>query len=311
MESSLLQRDEVHSHVTPTRPFAPPDNLGKGAMLVVLASVMFAVMGAGIKTVSPALPVEMIVFFRNLFGLACLAPWLLRAGARGLATARFPSHALRTLSGLAAMYCFFYALGRLRLGEAVLLNFSAPLFIPVFALLWLHEPVTRMLVWALGLGLAGITLVLKPTVGIIDPVAVVGLLSGVFAAVATVSVRGLSRTEPPERIVFYFAALGTLISGLPVPLAWVPPDPSQWITLAAIGVFATGGQVLLTRGITIVPAAQVGPFSYSSVVFAAVIGWGLWGEMLDLLTVLGGALVCIGGALVLHGQRAGRAIPEV
>ena len=277
---------------------------------MVLASAMFAVMGAAIKTVSSALPVEMIVFFRNLFGLTCLAPWLLRAGAVGMATHRFPSHAIRTLTGLAAMYCFFYALGRLQLGEAVLLNFSAPLFIPMIALLWLNEPVPRTLVWALGVGLVGIILILKPTAGIINPVAMVGLLSGLLAAVATVSVRGLSRTEPPERIVFYFAALGTVLSSFPVPLAWVTPDPAQWVALVAIGVFATGGQVFLTRGITLVPAAQVGPFSYSSVVFAALIGWGVWGELLDLMTVLGGALVCVGGVLVLRGQRAGRAIPE-
>lgn len=295
----------------PTKEFGRRDSLGKGAVLVVLASAMFAVMGAGIKTISSALPVEMIVFFRNLFGLICLAPWLLRAGSVGLATRRFPSHAVRTLSGLAAMYCFFFALGQLQLGEAVLLNFSAPLFIPLLALLWLREPFTRSLVWALGAGLAGITLILKPTTGIINPVALVGLLSGLFAAVATVSVRGLSRTEPPERIVFYFAALGTLVSGVPVPLAWVTPDPTQWATLIAIGVFATGGQVFLTRGITLVPAAQVGPFSYSSVVFAALIGWSVWGELLDFITLLGGALVCAGGVLVLRGQRAERALPEV
>lgn len=290
--------------------FGRHDGLGKGALLVVLASAMFAIMGAGIKTISPALPVEMIVFFRNLFGLTCLAPWLLRAGAMGMATQRLPAHALRALSGLAAMYCFFFALGGLQLGEAVLLNFSAPLFIPLLALLWLREPVTRSLVWALVVGLAGIAFILKPTTGIINPVAVVGLLSGLFAAVATVSVRGLSRTEPPERIVVYFAALGTLVSGLPVPLAWVTPDPTQWVTLVMIGVFATGGQVFLTRGITLVPAAQVGPFTYSSVVFAAAIGWLVWGELLDLMTLLGGVLVCAGGVLVLRGQRSTRAIPE-
>lgn len=302
--------DSIRSPVMSVKEFGPHDGLGKGALLLVLASAMFAIMGAGIKTISPDLPVEMIVFFRNLFGLTCLAPWLLRAGAVGLATQRFPSHTVRTLSGLAAMYCFFFALGHLQLGEAVLLNFSAPLFIPPLALFWLREPVSRALLWALGVGLAGIILILKPTTGIINPVAVVGLLSGLFAAVATVSVRGLSRTEPAERIVFYFAALGTLASGVAVPWAWVTPDPTQWITLIGIGVFATGGQVFLTRGITLVPAARVGPLTYTSVVFAAVIGWAVWGELLDLVTLVGGALVCVGGVLVLRGQRSDRAIPE-
>lgn len=286
------------------------DQLGKGAALVVLASAMFAVMGAAIKTVSDELPVEMIVFFRNLFGLACLAPWLLRAGRLGFATQRLPLHLVRTGAGLAAMYCFFYALGRLQLGEAVLLNFSAPLFIPLIALLWLREPIHSGLAWAAAVGLLGVAFIMKPTTGLVDPATVVGLLSGLFAAVATVSVRGLAPTEPPERIVFYFSALGTLVSGAPVLTAWTHPDAAQWFTLVGIGIFATGGQILLTRGITLVPAAQVGPFSYASVLFAAVIGWLLWGETPDAWTALGGGLICAGGILVLHSQPQPRAIPN-
>lgn len=285
-----------------------PDHVLKGALLVVLASAMFAVMGAAIKTISRDLPVEMIVFFRNLFGLVMLAPWLIRAGMVGLATQRLPLHATRTLSGLAAMYCFFYALGHLQLGEAVLLNFSAPLFVPVIAWLWLRESVTGSLVWALLVGLAGIALILKPTAGLVDPVALIGLVSGLCAAVATVTVRGLARTEPPERIVFYFSAMGTAVAALPMLRAWIEPDALQWLTLVLIGTFATGGQVLLTRGISLVPAATLGPFTYASVVFAAVIGWLVWGEVLDASTLLGGLLVCAGGVLVLRGQRADRPV---
>ncbi len=285
---------------------ARTENFARGALLVTASSGVFALMGAAIKLVSTHLPLEMIVFFRNFFGLIALSPWLIHAGRAGVATRRLHVHAVRTLSGLAAMYCFFYALAHLGLSEAVLLNFSAPLFIPLIALLWLREAVPPRLVWALGIGLVGITLILKPTMGGLSPVTLIGLASGVFAALATVGVRSLSRTEPPERIVFYFGAMGTLGSGIPVLWNWQTPDLRQWGILFGIGVLATMAQVLLTRGISHVPAGHVGPFSYSTVVFATLIGWLAWGELLDAFSLFGGVMVCAGGVLVLRGQRTTR-----
>ena len=282
------------------------ESFTRGALLVSASSGVFALMGAAIKLVSPHLPLEMIVFFRNFFGLIVLSPWLIHAGRAGITTQRLHVHGIRTASGLAAMYCFFYALGHLRLGEAVLLNFSAPLFIPLIAFLWLREASPPRLRWALGIGLVGITLILKPTVGALSPVALIGLASGVFAALATVSVRSLSKTEPPERIVFYFGAMGTLVAGIPLLWSWQMPGMNQWGILFGIGALATLAQVLLTRGISNVPAGHVGPFSYSTVVFAALIGWLAWGELLDAFSVFGGLLVCAGGVLVLRGEQTTR-----
>lgn len=286
------------------------DNLARGASLVIASSAMFALMGAAIKTISATLSFEMVVFFRNFFGLLFLSPWVLHAGAVGIRTQRLPLHALRTGSGLAAMYCFFYAIGHLQLGEAVLLNFSAPLFVPLIAVLWLGEAVPKALRWALIIGLLGIACILKPTPGIVQPAAFIGLASGVFAALATVTVRDLSRTEPPERTVFYFGALGTVASGVPLLWTWQTPDLHQLGILLAIGALATAGQVFLTRGITNAPAGHVGPFSYSSVVFAAVIGWAAWGEILDVLSLLGGLMVGAAGIVVLRGGRMARTAPE-
>lgn len=281
---------------------ARKDDLTLGASLVVGACLLFAFMGAMIRAVSDDLPLEMVVFFRNFFGLVILSPWLLHAGGSGIRTGRFHLHAARTISGLAAMYCFFYALAHLELGEAVLLNFSAPLFIPVIASFWLGESLPERLWWALLVGLAGILLILKPTPGMLQPVALIGLASGLFAAVATVCVRDLSRTEPPERIVFYFAALATLVSSFPLFGNWHQPDAAEWSLLLGIGLLATVAQVLITRGIMNVPAAQVGPFAYSTVLFAALIGWYVWGELPDTWSLAGGLMVIAGGVLILHGS---------
>jgi drug/metabolite transporter (DMT)-like permease len=107
--------------------------------LVILAELMFVIMGAMVKAASATLPNEMIVFFRNLFGLAAVLPLVLREGIPGLATRVPQLHLMRALAGVGAMYCFFYSLGQLPLADAMLLKLTAPIFIPMIALLWLGE----------------------------------------------------------------------------------------------------------------------------------------------------------------------------
>src|SRR5712691_4577375 len=113
--------------IGPRMPLRPPVQDSRlGALFIVASAALFAAMGAGIKLASRELPNAMVVFFRNAVGLVVLLPWLLRDGVRGLA-------------GLAAMYCFFYAIANLRLADAVLLNQSVPLFLPLVGSLWLGE----------------------------------------------------------------------------------------------------------------------------------------------------------------------------
>ena len=166
-------------------------------------------------------------------------PWLLLLNLVALENARFiPVAGLITplmvlvkysaglsVAGLGAMSCFFYAIGKLRLADAVLLNFSLPLFIPLVARVGLGERFPPRLWRALGLGFVGLILILKPTPGLFDPAALVGLAAGMLGAVAQVTIRGLTSSEPTTRIVFYFAALSTLLAALPAAAVWNAPPP--------------------------------------------------------------------------------------
>jgi drug/metabolite transporter (DMT)-like permease len=125
----------------------------------------------------------------------------------------------------------------------------------------------------------------------------VGLAAGVFVAVAMVSIRRMSTSEPTIRIVFYFTVLSTLISAVPLVWSWQSPQPKIWWLLVLIGLFAAVGQILLTKGYSLAPAAQVGPFTYGNVVFATVLGWLFWGESLDSMTWVGAFLICIAGII--------------
>jgi drug/metabolite transporter (DMT)-like permease len=276
------------------------DDLRRGALLMLASAVLFAGMSVAVKLASRVLPGAMVVFARNVLGLAVLLPWIARAGG-GLATDHLREHLVRSLAGLAAMYCFFYAIGHMRLADAVLLNYSLPLVMPLVAKLWLAEPIPRRLWRTLGVGFAGLVLILKPSAGLFDPVALVGLAAAIFASVAQVGIRSLTRTEPAARIVFYFGAVSTLVSAVPLAWSgWRTPEAGTWGILVAMGVLATAAQLLLTQAYAHAPAAQVGPFIYSAVVFAALFDWLLWKELPDALTAAGALLVCASGILALR-----------
>jgi len=178
------------------------DHLPRGAVLMLAAALLFAAAGAIIKHVSEQLPNEMVVFLRSFFGLLALSPFFLRHGRRFYATKRLGAHLVRALAGLTAMYCYFYAIAHLPLAEAVLLNYTAPLFIPLAALLWVSEPFGQKLWWPIGIGFIGIVLILKPGLSLLAPIALIGLASGLFSALAMAGIRKLTDTEPAIRVVF-------------------------------------------------------------------------------------------------------------
>jgi drug/metabolite transporter (DMT)-like permease len=274
-----------------------------GALFIIAAELMFACMGATIRHLSLELNNGMLVFARNLVGLLLIGLLFARPGWRGLRTQVPHLHLLRGTAGLGAMYCFFYAIAHMPLANAMLLKLTAPLFMPLVALAWLGERFTWHVVAALTVGFGGVILILLPDFSTLAPVASIALLGGVLAAVAKVTVRRLSATEPATRTVFYFAAIGTGVSLVPLFWMWTTPSPTALAWLLLLGAFATLGQLLLTRGMGCAPAARLGPFTFFSVVFGAVLGWVFWDEVLGW-PVIAGSLLVLGSALLVgRGRR--------
>jgi drug/metabolite transporter (DMT)-like permease len=285
-------------------------DLPRAAAYMVACAFLFAVMGVAVRLASQQFPNAMVVFLRSAFGLLILLPWALRQGAGGLDTRHWVEHLVRGLAGLAAMYCFFYALGHLRLADAVLLNYSLPLFVPFIESVWLGEPFPRRLWAGILIGFCGLLLILKPGISILQPAALVGVASGLLAALAQVGVRRLTRSESATRIVLYFGVISTAVSALPATLDWRTPGVSQLPLLLGLGLSATVAQLLMTRAYAGAPAAQVGPFLYSSVVFAGLFDWLLFDQLPDRLTLAGAVLVCAAGILTLKLAGAARSAPE-
>ncbi len=279
-------------------------NLLLGAFMIMASELLFASMGAAVKAVAATgMPTEMTVFMRNLFGLAVLAPLLVHTGPALLRTGVIHLHLLRAGAGLAAMYCFFYALGNMPLADGMLLKMTAPLFMPLIAWFWLGESLRPLTLLAVTTGFLGVILVLSPG-GEFSSVALIGLLGGAFAALAKSTVRRLGRSEPNLRVVFYFALMGLLASAVPLGWAWQTPTGQQWQWLFAIGLLGTLGQLLLTRGYAIAPSGRVSPFTYFSVVFGAGYGYLFWGELPTETFLLGASLIAVAGILTLRRRSA-------
>jgi drug/metabolite transporter (DMT)-like permease len=278
----------------------------RAALYAVSAELLFATMGAAIKVASSELPNEVVVFFRNLFGLAFILPWLLRRGLAGLPTRHLRYHLVRALAGLGAMYCFFYALAHIPLAEAVLMKLTAPLFVPLVAFFWLRERLPAAVAGAVVLGFVGVALILRPGLRELSPVLLVALAGGVLAAVAKTGVRRLTRTEPIARVVFYFALIATAVSAVPLAWSWVTPSAAGWGLLLLVGLLATVAQLLMTAAYSHAPAAQVGPYTYTAVLFATAYGLLFWGETLGPATVAGAALVVAAGVVTGRSRPAAR-----
>src|SRR5690606_30286844 len=146
----------------------------------------------------------------NLFAVVFLSPLLIRHKPRQWLTPHWRAHIVRAASGLLAMYCMFWAIPRLDLAEALLLNQTASLFIPFIAWIWLRERVSMRTGVALTIGFAGILLVLKPGADVFSWAALIGLASGLFAAVSMVTIRSMAGVEPSTRVVMYFSVFATL-----------------------------------------------------------------------------------------------------
>ncbi len=263
----------------------------RGAALLALSALLFATMGVFIRLASHTVSNEIVVFARNLGGLALLLPFMLLNRESSFRTAVFPRHLWRALTGLAAMYGFFYAIANLPLSSAMIFTYSSPVFIPFVAWIFLKEPMTAR-AWAAALiGFAGVLLVCKPDDGALNHFALIGLGSSLLAATAFVTVRSLGATEPATRVVFYFALISTVVSTLPLLWAGRLVTLHEFGLLAAVGILATLSQLCLTRAYALAPANRIGPVTYLAIVIAGAYAWALWGETPDAWAIAGMGLI--------------------
>jgi len=281
-------------------------NIALGALLIILSELALLATGMIIKTLSSEVPTEQIVFIRNLIGLFILIPWLIRKGISRLHTQRIGLHIFRGLVGLTAMVCLFYTWGHLPLAQASLLKQTSPIFIPIFAFFWIKESIGLKTIIAIFIGFIGVVFIINPGAAQFNTVILIAIAGAMLAGLAKVIIRKMSSTETPGRIVFYFALIGTIVSAIPAMLSWVSLNWVQISSLFAIAVFSTIAQLSLSKAYSHAPAGQLGPYTYTSVAFAALFGWLIWDEVLSFNTLMGILVIVLAGMLAMTDRRISR-----
>jgi len=272
-----------------------------------VAALAAASMALFAKLAAPV-PVETIIFVRFFLGLPFFLLSLFSKKV-SFSFGQIPKYLLRSLMGLAALYCYFYAVKILPLVNAVTLANTIPLFMPFVALIWLKLVVSKMRFFALAVGFIGVLILLRPTNAIVEWGSILGLGCGIFGAVALMGVRLLSKTESAETILVYYFIICTFVTLFPAIATWKPiPDVTHWFYLLLISLFATIYQYTLTRAFIHAPATKVSTMNYLGVVFGGLFGWWVFGEVPDYWVWIGTVLIIASALLALFDKTPPRHI---
>ena len=285
------------------------------SLWMVLAAFFFASMAVGIKVASGSFSTFELVFYRGVVSVIFMG-FVMRARGTTLGTTVPMMHAWRAVIGVLSLSAWFYAIAHLPLATAMTLNYMSGVWVATFvvggAVLYGHTERQGPLLASVLASFGGVIMILRPTLDQNQLFAgLIGLLSGLGAALAYLQVTALGKQgEPEARTVFYFALctalvglVGSLFDGF-TPWAKASWQATAW--LIPMGVFATLGQWCMTRAYSRGPTMLVANLQYSGIVFAAIYGLVLFGDQIPLLGWAGMALIVASGlvATVLRSRMA-------
>lgn len=276
---------------------------------MVLATALMSLMAALISLAGREMPAIQVTFLRSLFGLAFALPFLLRTGLSGLRTDRSLLHAGRALISVLGLLAWVNALTLLPLGEAVALNFSAPLFTSVMAAVFLRERVGANRWSAVLVGFLGVLVILRPGAGVASMGAPLALVAALVLAMNILLIRKMQRAESGVVITAWFAFYLTAFTAPPAFWFWQTISPSAWLTVIALGAVATGAHLSLAKALALAEASLLAPLDFLRLIFAGVLGYFLFAQTPDVWTVAGSIIVA-GSAIYVTRREARKAAAE-
>ena len=290
-------------------------NLNKGVVYMLFASLMFAVMGVFAKIVSQSMSSLEVVFFRNIFGVMIIGYTIYKNPLKqdgGKPLLLF----FRGFMGFSALLAFFYNIAHIPLGEAMTYSKTSPIFTAIFAWLFLNENLSYKGWGAIFLGFIGIVFITQPFGIGLSKYDLLGIASGIGAALAYTSVRELKSYYDTRAIVLSFMLIGSIgpaillfisnfivIDSLDFMLAkFVLPQGIIWFYIIAIGISATLAQVYMTKAYGETKAGIVGSVSYSNIVFSIILGLFIGDALPNISTTFGIVLIILAGVMVSRAK---------
>lgn len=260
-----------------------------GIMFMLAAMAILPVIDVFAKTLGQAgMPILIVVWARALFGGLMTMPFALKSeGLRAFRPAQPLRQLLRAVLLFGATFLFFSALKYLPIADALAIFFVNPLVIVILSALLLRERVGPRRWAAVAVGFIGTLIIIRPGMVQVNPGTLLALGSGVALGSYLVLTRAMAGVADAMVLNFQTSAIGAALMALVLPLLWEAPTPMQWAMLAALGVIATLGHVLITKAYEHGEASLLAPLAFTEIVMATVLGYAFFGDLPDRWTVLG------------------------
>lgn len=295
------------SHPAGDRPAA--DRPAWGIVMMLAAVALFAVQDTLAKQLSGGYPAVEVAWARYVTSLVCILaclPWL---GGRAALTSRRPGLQLgRGVLLYGATLLFVMSVTYLPLTTATAIGFVSPLFLTALSIPILGERVGPRRWAAIAVGFLGVVILIRPGFeafqwALLLPVPMA--LSNAFYQAATRLIRGADR---PITSLLYPTVVASVLGFLPVPFLWVAPAPADLLLMVSMGVVASFSHLCLIRAFALAPATTLAPFAYTQLVWVAVFGYVSFGDVPDLPTVVGAAVIVASGLYVFHRERRAKGL---
>ena len=284
------------------KPTQLPDNL-KGILWALFATALFAIVAAMVKVAVNEYHVLQILFFRQAVVLLSCLPSIAKSFPGSLKTQHPKMHAARLAGAFVSLSCSIWAVAVLPLTTAITLGFAQVLFVALLALGFLKEPVGIHRIGAVLVGFAGVVIVMQPGVdGIVDVDALIPIFGALGAGTAVISVRKLSQTESTATLLVYQSLFVGVLSGVPLVWLWVTPDLIGTLLLLAMGVFATAANWVGVKALRLGEASVIGNIQYMQLIYAAILGFFLFGEIPDITTIAGATVIIGSSVYIIHRE---------
>lgn len=276
----------------------------RGIPLFLLAITLFSVSDALAKLLGQTLPGPMIAWLRYLVFLALVLIPFLRRGGFPLAVPRRPGlQVLRGAGVASSAILFIMALQYLPLAEATAINFVSPFFVTVLSVLFLAERVGWRRWSALGFGLVGMLIILRPGADVFGWAALLPVCSSAAWAAAVVVTRRIAGTDATATTLLWTACTGFVLMTLLLPFGFAWPSPREFGIGLLIGLVSTAAQWLTVGAYRLAPASVLAPFSYLQLLYSALFGFILFAALPDRWTVIGAAVIIASGLYTAHRER--------
>ena len=275
----------------------------RGIAFMLLGTALFTFNDALGKWIVASVAVGQLLFIRSAAALVILLPLVHRAGWREVFVLAQPGrHAVRLALIVAEVACFYLAVRHLPLADVMSVYQATPLIVTVLAIPLLGEAVGWRRGLAVAVGFIGVLLVLQPEGGVFTAAALIALAGSTAYALMMIVTRQLRQTGALSLIIYHTLAVGAA-GLLTLPWGWPAVDMTGIGYLALIGVVATAAHMCMNQGLRLAPAAVVAPYTYTSLLWAILLGWLFFADLPTPLMLLGAAIIVASGLFVLHRER--------